>query len=256
MWRVLKIIVLSVFIPLFSCNKNDQDQLLGAGVFLSTDVHVATWYPLRSYFKENRIKITFYIDAYDRINEADKAMMLELQADGHEIAHHSRTHQHTPEQLKKLGETEYLNQEITSIMDSMIKDGFVVSAFAYPFGDCSVETDRLLLKKFKSVRKIISPYAGQDMEDVDAIYYRFKGNRLFYGSSIDRKNNYKTSEILHAIEKAADSKQTISLYCHEIDYTGTSSNSLSINKDVLIEILNKAKRSGLTFYTASQMAGQ
>lgn len=236
-----------------NCKKDAQDQLLGPGLVLSIDCPIDTWYPLKDFLKENNIKVTFYYPGYSGRTVDEKRWIAELIADGHEIAHHGKTHANVVEYLKEHGADQYVQLELIPDRDSMIATGVTQRDFAYPFGMCSAETDKLLLNYFNSLRKIIFPYMNRKLEDMDQIYYRYGNNSLFYGCNIDQKTNFDLNDIYDALEKAKDSKQTISLYCHLLSYSPTDY-IYSIPVERVKSILLKAKSLDLRFYTVAEIS--
>ncbi|MFN4082697.1 MAG: polysaccharide deacetylase family protein [Bacteroidia bacterium] len=88
--RILFIIAIS-FLIVFACNKQQTRKPLDAGIF-TVDKPPDTWYYLKDYLKQNNVKLTFYIESYQTISDSTKRIMKEMEADGHEIAHHTSTH--------------------------------------------------------------------------------------------------------------------------------------------------------------------
>lgn len=240
---------------LATCNKGDNHELLGPGIVLSTDVQPQWWFDLRDYLNSKNAKVTFYLQSYHTMDSSSKAKMRLLIDDGHEMAHHTVTHPHADEYLLSYTIDDYMQNEIFAMDSLMQADGIYTETFAYPYGDFTEQTDRFLLKRFKSIRKIISPYAYKKIEDVDQIYYRFKGVRVFYGCTIDKSGQISLKEIFNALDKAKNSRQTISLYCHFIN-KGKSElpNQLSVDYDKFKAIVDYANKIGLKFYTAKEIS--
>jgi hypothetical protein len=69
-------LLIGVFI---SCKDDDRVELLEPGILLSTDVTPSGWYGLRDFLKENHIRITFYVDGYDKIKDSKE--MFEKEAE-------------------------------------------------------------------------------------------------------------------------------------------------------------------------------
>lgn len=243
-------------LPLFlTCNKADHYELLGPGIVLSTDVQPQYWFDLKDYLKSKNAKVTFYMQSYHVMDSISKAKMKLLMADGHEMAHHTATHPHADEYLLSNTIDDYMQNEIFSMDSLMALDGMYTETFAYPYGDFTEQTDRFLLKRFKSIRKIISPYAFKKLEDIDQIYYRYKGVRVFYGCTLDKSGQIPLKEIFNALDKAKNSKQTISLYCHFIN-KGQSElpNQLSLDYEKFKAIIEYSNKIGLRFYTATEIS--
>lgn len=240
---------------LTTCNKGDNHELLGPGIILTTDVPPHWWFDVRDYLKSKNAKVTFYIQSYHLIDSAGKAQMKIMMEDGHEMAHHTTTHIHADEYLYSYTIDDYMQNEIYSMDSLMQADGIYTETFAYPYGDFTEQTDRFLLKRFRSIRKIISPYAFKKLADVDQIYYRFKGVRVFYGSTIDKKQQLGLKEIFQALDKAKNSRQAISLYCHRINKGELEhSDQLNVDYEDFKAIVDYASKIGLKFYTAKEIS--
>jgi peptidoglycan/xylan/chitin deacetylase (PgdA/CDA1 family) len=240
----------------FSSCKKDKSELLGPGIILTIDKNPDTWKHLQVYMKEHGVKLTFYIEYYNTLADSTKESMKSFMADGHEMAHHSLTHAHADEYAKSFGVNAYIKDEIEPVTLAMQQDGFNPITFAYPHGDCTTELDIELLKHFKNIRKIIAPYFLKQLCDLEQIYFRQKGVRVFYAAGLDARYGHSEAEIMRALEKAKSSRKTISLYCHYLSKDGKpleASNS-HLNEALFKKIVEKANALGLRFYTASDLS--
>jgi hypothetical protein len=258
-WNLPAFLILFI-LCMSGCHKNDDDAPLGPGLFLSCDVPASYWYPLKDFLKEHHIKVTFYMEGFQQFSESDKLMIKEMQADGHEMAHHTATHPNAKAYLSNHTIDDYLRDEIIGMQIQMKKEGLSAETFAYPNGEYTTETDKALLKYFTSLRRTLNPYYSKHLEDVDAIYYRYGNNRILNAASIDQKYQYQLNEIFSALEKAKKSRQTIALYCHEIIFgdnvlgdTGRTT-IYSIKESDLKAIIEKANELHLRSYTASEIS--
>ncbi|MCU0421592.1 MAG: polysaccharide deacetylase family protein [Bacteroidia bacterium] len=253
--KIRWIICILLILALSTCKKDDQHQILGPGIFLSTDLPAHTWFDLREYLLSRNAKITFYTQSYQFLDSASKAKIKIMMQDGHEMAHHTSHHIHADEYMRSHSISDYMHNEIYNMDSALEADGIFTENFAYPYGDFTQETDRALLQRFKSIRKIISPYANKKLADVDQIYYRFKGVRILYGCTVDSKMNFNVKEILEALDKAKSSRQTISLYCHFVNRGQAElNNQLAINYNDFIAIIEHANKLRLKFYTAKEIS--
>lgn len=252
--KVYQIVSLILFAMLFRCSK-DSAPLLGPGLFLSIDKPADTWYHLRDFLNQHHVKLTFYIEEYQKLHDSSINILKQMQSDGHEIAHHTSTHPHSTHYVMKYGMNQYLKHEIFAMTDSMRQDGFNPVTFAYPFGDCSAELDNNLLQHFNSLRKTIGTYLNKHIADMDQLYFRYGSLKLFFGTGIDVRHHHSLNEVFEALEKAKSSRQTLSLYCHFLSTTGQLEETNShIMEDDLKQIILKAKELGLRFYTASEIS--
>lgn len=237
------------------CRK-DSTKPLGPGILLTVDKPVDTWYYLKDFLKENNVKLTFYIEMYQDLQDTSKVKMKALMADGHEMAHHTSTHPHSDDYVKQYGIDAYMKKEIFAMTDSMKKDGFNPVTYAYPFGDCTTELDTRLLEHFNSLRKVLGTYMNKRIADMDQVYFRYGDIKLFYGIGIDVRYNRSLDEVFEALEKAKNSRQTVSLYCHYLSVDGKphEGSDSHILEDDFKKIILKAKELGLRFYTASEVS--
>ncbi len=241
---------------LSTCKKDDGVKLLGPGIMLSTDVQPHHWFRMRDFLKDNNIKITFYINGYQELTDSQIQQMRILVGDGHEMAHHTKTHPNIITYLKQNTLAEYLKTEIVEISDLMKKDGFDPVTFAYPDGEYTTESDQELLKLFYSVRKTQQPYLNKDLEDMDPIYYKYGNLKILNAGSIDRKFKHGLDEVYAALEKAKKSHQCIALYCHFVSYDNVAGDegAYGINESDIKAVLLRAKSLHLTFYTAADVS--
>lgn len=237
-----------------SCSKHKDVSPLGAGLFLSCDLPPHRWYPFKDFLKENHIKVTFYIEGFQNLTTEQKAQAKMMMADGHEIAHHTATHPNLDEYLKTHTLQEYMDNEILPMKKQMEAEGFPCNTFAYPNGASTKDADKELLNHFQSVRKLYDPNLLKKLENIDAVYYRYGENEILVAASIDRKRKLSLTEILKALEKAKKSKQTLSLYCHEIAFNGIDQGEYSIDESDLKAIVQKSVELGLKSYTATELS--
>jgi peptidoglycan/xylan/chitin deacetylase (PgdA/CDA1 family) len=239
----------------FSCKK-DSEAVLGPGIILTIDKPPGTYAHLRDFLKEHKAKLTYYIEAYPQLYESDKQLLRDFESDGHEIAHHSLTHVHADDYAAKHGVDAYINDEIIPVTLAMKQDGFSPQTFAYPHGDNTAALDKALLKHFKNIRKIIAPYLHKSLYDMDQVYLNRKNVKIFFAAGIDARYHISEEELMRALEKAKNSKQTISLYCHFLSKDGIpleGSNS-HISEDLFKKLIQKAYDLNLTFYTARDLS--
>jgi peptidoglycan-N-acetylglucosamine deacetylase len=247
--------IASLFVlALCSCNKDKSIKPLGPGLFLSCDLPPHHWHPIKEYLKENNIKVTFYTESFQSLTDFQKNLAKEMLADGHEMGHHTATHPNLNTYLEDHSLKEYIESEILPMKYLMESEGFTVKTFAYPHGASTSECDKELLNYFLSIRKTYNPSLLKNLEDIDAIYYRYGQNEFLNAASIDKKSKVTLSEIFDALEKAKKSKQTIALYCHFVSFGDSIQNELSINESDLKAIINKAVELNLQSYTATAMS--
>ena len=79
-----------------------------------------------------------------------------LQGYGVEIGHHGALHVNAVDYISKYGIQKWEQNELLGQLNSMKVEGFYPEAFAYPYGAFSSESDEVLSKHFKFIRKFDS----------------------------------------------------------------------------------------------------
>lgn len=133
----------------------------GPGIALSfDDTAVAAWYDLRSLFDRYGARVTFFISRYAALYDNQRAMVKQLAADGHDIEAHTVQHFNGPEYVEEHGMTAYIFDEVLPSIEVLRADGYEVTAFAYPFGARTEETDEAVLRHVPIVRSVTFPRSG------------------------------------------------------------------------------------------------
>ncbi len=120
--------------------------------FSFDDRDVVSWHALRPVFARYGARVTFFVTRFHAVNEQERAMLHELEADGHAIEYHSTEHLRAPDVVEGSGLGAYLETEIFPDLELMRGAGFDPIAYAYPSGARTAETDRALLDHFAVVR--------------------------------------------------------------------------------------------------------
>ncbi len=133
----------------------------GPGLALSfDDASVAPWYELRSLFDRYGARVTFFVSRYAALQDDERAMLKVLAADGHAIEAHTVNHLNGPSYVEAHGMTAYLRDEVLPSIEVLQADGYEVTAFAYPFGARTDETDKALLEHLPVLRSVTFPRGG------------------------------------------------------------------------------------------------
>ncbi len=133
----------------------------GPGLALSfDDTSVRAWSALRPLFRQYGARLTFFVSRYSALSDEERALLHELAADGHDIEPHTVNHLHAPRYVEDHGLAAYLRDEVQPSIDVLEADGYVVSAFAYPFGAHTHEIDDALRKRLPILRSVEFAYAG------------------------------------------------------------------------------------------------
>jgi hypothetical protein len=133
----------------------------GPGLALSfDDTAVAAWYDLRSLFDRHGARVTFFISRYGELYDNERAMVKQLSEDGHDIEAHTVKHLNGPRYVEEHGMTRYVFDEVLPSIEVLRADGYEVTAFAYPFGARTEETDDALFKLVPVLRSVTFPRSG------------------------------------------------------------------------------------------------
>ncbi len=133
----------------------------GPGIALSLDDSgVARWMNARALFLQYGAHVTFFVTRYGRMSDLDKANLRTLVGDGHELQAHSVDHLHGPEYVEAHGLRAYLDDEVLPSIDVLRADGYDVTAYAYPFGARTRETDEAILEHVPILRSVSFSYTG------------------------------------------------------------------------------------------------
>jgi hypothetical protein len=140
-----------------------RESYTSPGLALSfDDTSVASWLAIRPLLDSYGARATFFVSRYERLNDADRAGLQTLAADGHDIEAHSVLHLRAPEYVENHGLAAYLRDELQPSIDLLRRDGFEVQAFAYPFGARTGELDRAIGKRVPVIRSVAFTYTLVD----------------------------------------------------------------------------------------------
>lgn len=131
------------------------------------DEHILEWSQAADLMKHYGIKATFYISGVLGLSPLKWKILKRLREAGHEIAFHGVNHLRAgvvcdpekPEIYKKKNVhsirnwDEFLAKEITPGLIKFREMGFVINHYSYPMGNRNDESDRVLLKYFKTLRR-------------------------------------------------------------------------------------------------------
>jgi peptidoglycan/xylan/chitin deacetylase (PgdA/CDA1 family) len=217
------------------------------------------------------VKATFTINALHQfenrreLNQKEIDMLLELQSNGHELAHHGYGHKNAVEYINNHGVREWIAHEIIPLFEwmdnkkhSKTGEKFKVPvSYAYPGSRCNAETNIHLKDYFGIIRGHLE---GNNLTGFE--------NRGFCPSiCIDINYFPYISHVKKIIKYAKKSNRNLVLMCHSIlpdhvswddfgwgeDMYGERNYRISPNS--LKYIINEARKSNLEFYTLSEIAG-
>jgi peptidoglycan/xylan/chitin deacetylase (PgdA/CDA1 family) len=218
------------------------------------------------------VKATFNINAYHHFDgqrehtQEEIDMLLDLQANGHEIAHHGYKHQNAINYSNEKGLQSWVEDEIKSLFiwmenqsHSKTKERFKKPVtYAFPYSKFNeINITELVPKYFKVVRGHLS---GKNM-----IPFNFSG----LAPSIRIDSNFLTDvKYIKRIMRLAKKKgNNIIFICHslipeDLNWKGfgwgedsIAAGEWRISPKIIQEIIDEAKRLNLEFYTTAEIAG-
>jgi len=132
----------------------------GGLLFSFDDSWVDAWTSGREIFQRYGARVTFFIAYYPKFTDAMKAELQQLAADGHDIEAHSITHSRAPEYVESKGLAAYIDEDVVPSIDLLRRDGYDVTAFAYPFGSRTEQTDRAIFEHVDLIRSVAFTWSG------------------------------------------------------------------------------------------------
>ncbi|NHM29279.1 polysaccharide deacetylase family protein [Neobacillus terrae] len=245
------------------------------GISFSFDdsFRVKQWYKYgKDLFGFYDVKATFNINAFhhfegQREHSQDEIdLLLDLQANGHEIAHHGYKHQNANTYSNEKGISSWIEDDIKPLFTwienqshSKTKEKFKKPVtYAFPYAQFNEENIKELVPKyFKAVRGHLS--------ENNLIPFNYTG--FFPSIIIDSKNLTDVKYIKRIMKLAKKSGDNLVFMCHslipeEINWKdfGWGEDSLAagewrISPKVIQEIIDEAKKLDLEFYTTAEIAG-
>jgi peptidoglycan/xylan/chitin deacetylase (PgdA/CDA1 family) len=122
------------------------------------DTSVDAWFALRPLLDQYGAKVTFFVSRYPTIGPAQRAELHQLSAEGHAVEPHTVNHLRAPDYVEEHGLNAYLRDEVDSSLAMLRADGFVVDAFAYPFGARTEQIDHGIAKRVPVLRSVAFTY--------------------------------------------------------------------------------------------------
>ncbi|MED1205212.1 polysaccharide deacetylase family protein [Heyndrickxia acidicola] len=218
------------------------------------------------------VKVTFNINGIHPFEERRKHtqneidMLIELQSNGHEIAHHGFNHRKATTYSREFGIDKWLEDEVESLfhwmkdqMHSTTKERFRKPVtFAFPnFMYAKKHVNALVPSYFKLVRG--------HLENDNLCNFNSSG--LTPSISLDGYYSCNLFYLKKIMKFAKKSGKNIMFTCHSIlpeevkwdkfgwGETAAKSGKWRISPRVLKTIIKEAKKNDLEFYTASEIAG-
>jgi len=226
----------------------------------------------KEFFGYYDVKVTFNINAIHHFEgrrehtQEEIDMLLELQSNGHEIAHHGFKHLNANEFANEKGLSKWIDDEILTLLEWMENQQHSKTmekfkkpvSFAFPYAEWNEELiNELVSKYFKIVRGHLS----------DDYFISF--NHTGFAPSICIDSIFLTNEkyIKKILKATKKSGSNLIFMCHSIlpenikwESFGWGEKSLEdgqwrVSPKMIQFIINEAKKLDMEFYTTSEIAG-
>jgi peptidoglycan/xylan/chitin deacetylase (PgdA/CDA1 family) len=136
----------------------------GPGIALSfDDSGVPYWMAARPLLLRYQARVTFFICRYSEMSADTHGQIRALADDGHDIEAHSVLHLRAPSYVEDHGLRAYLDDEALPSIEALRRDGYAVSAYAYPYGARTDELDRAISAHVPLLRSV--SFAVSDVDD-------------------------------------------------------------------------------------------
>ena len=205
-------------------------------------VHIPRWNESMSYFEEYNVHATFYIDRQNSLSEEDYATLHHFVEVGHEIGLHTLEHKSLADHLNNGGvENEWFEQQVIPSMQIMEQQGFEIESFSYPFGERTIESDKLIHSIIPVLRGVEGNPKGAEN------YYTFCSDKSVYGAIniADGRDNLEVALSIIQNQEIG----TLLVYAHNINGTGDS-----ISHHNLVQLFETANHHGWEFILMKDLA--
>ncbi len=254
--------------------KKDFNYFSKPGIVFSFDdsFRVNDWYTYgKKIFEDNNVKVTFNINAFHHYenrrehNQEEIDMLIDLQSQGHEIAHHGYKHKNAFEYTERFGMKKWIDDEIEPLFDWMENQAHSKTGekfkrpvtFAFPHFQTSTEiVNEIVPKYFKLLRGHL---AGSNL--VPFCHTGFAPSicidSLYLSNPANIKKIIKFAEKYHC---------NLIITCHSLLPDDVSFNMFGwemaehekrwkTSPKIIESIISEARKNNMTFYTTAEIAG-
>lgn len=237
---------------LFSCNENDdiQDQQINlrSGVVISfDDDYVDEWAEVNNILQTYDWKATFFVTRFHQLSSTKIQKIKDLKKQGHEIGAHGLNHLNAPTFISANSTSEYIDQEITPMLNLMSNNDLFPTSFAYPYGSRNSTTDDLLLNDFQILRGTTYNNSNPSLQNC-----YFNNSRVVFGLGLDNNySHYSIPYFISLLDYARNNNKIVIFYAHKP--VPTFQNKYETEYKTLIEICNFIKKNDMKFYKMSEL---
>ncbi len=241
------LLFLSLALTAVSCARNPE-----AAIFLTfDDGAVNDWFALADSLQDIDYKATYYVTLYHEMDSVKKGKLKKLYERGHEIGNHSYDHTVITAYAQR-GMDVYLEEQIFPLQQLLAADGYELKHFAYPYGKDLPGSDTVLLKHFKTVRKVAYTQGYPlDQHNVSLFLGNTPDSSVLWGAGIDKHYQIREADLIKAIDVCAKEKKSLLLLAHYVGIDST--NEWETDLSMLIRVLRYAHKQGLKFKTVSEL---
>ena len=236
--------------PFISSTSDVCNPKFPGGIVISLDdiSHLNSWWEHREMFNEMDVKFTMFIDRTWKLTDEQWTIIETFQTDGHEIGLHGRDHISIMDFIDDGNTIEsYIESQVINELTNFSEHGIYPTAFSYPHGERSLQTDSALLKHFSILR------ATNMASTNTALSYIVDPTNQIVVSSMSSDREYNSLDsILDSMEDAATKGQVVVTYGHRLDSNDNPYHTTDPND--LVEIIEAAKELNLEFMTISELA--
>jgi hypothetical protein len=132
-----------------------SDHEVPGGLALSfDDSAIDAWTSIRPMLSGYQVHVTFFITYFLGFDDAQRAELQQLAADGHDIEYHATSHLDAAKYVADHGVDDYIATDIVPALDAMRAAGYPTRTFAYPYGSRTAATDEALRPYFDHLRGV------------------------------------------------------------------------------------------------------
>lgn len=243
------------------------------GIALSFDdsFRVNHWYTYgKEMFGYYDVKVTFNVNTFHHFenqrehSQKEIDMLLELQSNGHEIAHHGFKHMRAANYSNEFGINRWVEEDIIPLFNWLAEQTHSINkekfkkpvTFAFPYFNYNDENIKELIPKYFKIAR------GLLLED-NLTPFNYTG--FAPSICIDRNKLSNVKYIKKMLKIAKQKGKNIILTCHSILPEETDWKNFGwgvekagewrISPKTLQTIINEAKENDMEFYTTSEIAG-
>ncbi len=209
------ILYLAIIILLSSCSLSPKKR--GGVAFCFDDQNVKEWVEHKDLFNQYNIKATFFINRPQLLDSAKIKGLKTLEKQGHEIGCHGLNHKNVSD-FKDFIE-KYRTEEVLPAKQILTQLGFDIVSFAYPFGNAFPQTDSMLIKDFKYLRKASYNKKDTTLSYYDNIYANANSFNIVNAMGIDCNYKITFDNFETGLKRAKENNEVLIVYAHIIDTT-------------------------------------